>query len=75
MTKMSTQRVKIHSFLKHLLEKKFSRAHRDLEYVIEQKLKGQAFKAKMQGKKKSTASAKADQKVVGKKDSSTEEEK
>jgi hypothetical protein len=74
MTRMGNRRVRIHSFLKHLLEKKFSRAHKDLEYVIEQKLRNRAAAAKMKSKTKVTA--KATPKTVAKKeDSSKEEEK
>lgn len=73
MTRTGNRRMRIHTFLKHLLEKKFSEAHKDLEFVIEQKLRGRAAAAKMQSKSKATA--KAAPKTVAKKDSSKEEGK
>jgi hypothetical protein len=70
---MTQQKVHLYSFLRHLIEKKYSRANQDLEQVVEEKLRSHAFKAKQKINNKTSAKsvskAKQTSKMI-KKDSS-----
>ena len=70
---MTNSKVHLYSFLRHLVEKNYSKAGNDLEQVVEQKLRGRAnqAKSKITGKSQSKSpQAKATSKMTAKKNSS-----
>jgi hypothetical protein len=69
---MTNSKVHLYSFLRHLVEKNYSKAGNHLEQVVEEKLRDRAkqAKAKMTGKSQTKApQAKATSKMTAKKDS------